>query len=75
MDKTLLNQGLRRALLAMPLMFLGPSVIHNAWINKDKWQHYIVLAVGLLLCGLAVYLMFSGIRIMLKSMFDHENES
>jgi len=69
-SKDLLFKGIRYAVGAIPIMFIGPSVIHNAFINKHTNWHYLVLGVGILLCILAVYLLHKGIQIMLKSLFD-----
>lgn len=69
-NKTLLQKGLKFTLFSLPLMFLGPSVIHNALINRDKGIHYLILIIGIILCMLAVFLMFKGISIMVKSIFN-----
>jgi inner membrane protein involved in colicin E2 resistance len=69
-SKQLLFKGLKYAVGAIPLMFLGPIIIHNAFMNKHTWIHYIVLGVGIIICFLAVYLLFKGIQIIMKSLFD-----
>lgn len=69
-NKELLFKGLKYAAGAIPLMFLGPIIIHNAFMNKHTWIHYIVLGVGIIICFTAVYLLFKGIQIIMKSLFD-----
>ena len=69
-SKELLYKGLKYSIGALPLMFLGPIIIHNAFMNKHTWIHYIVLGVGLIVCITAVYLLFKGIQIIMKSLFD-----
>lgn len=69
-SKELLYKGLKYSIGALPLMFLGPIIIHNAFMNKHTWIHYIVLGVGLIVCITAVYLLFKGIQIIIKSLFD-----
>jgi hypothetical protein len=69
-SKQLLFKGIKYAVGAIPLMFLGPIIIHNAFMNKHTWIHYIVLGVGIIICFLAVYLLFKGIQIIMKSLFD-----
>jgi uncharacterized membrane protein YfcA len=71
-SKDLLFKGIRYAVGAIPIMFIGPSVIHNAFLNKHTNWHYLVLFVGILLCILAVYLLHKGIQTMLKSLFDDQ---
>ena len=73
-NKELLFKGLKYSIGAIPLMFLGPIFIHNAFMNKHTWIHYIVLGVGILLCITSVYLMFKGIQIIMKSLFDDNSK-
>jgi len=69
-NKTLLDKGIKNLLYALPLMFLGPSVMYNAFINKQNVWHWLVLAVGIVLCGLAVYFMFKGIKAITDALFE-----
>lgn len=69
-DKTLLDKGIKYLLYALPLMFLGPSVIYNAFINKQNVWHWLVLAVGMAICGFAVYFMFKGVKAITDAMFQ-----
>ena len=69
--KELLEKGIKFMLYALPLMFIGPSVIYNAFINKQNVWHYLVLAVGVFLCFLAVYFLFKGIKIVTDAFFNN----
>jgi hypothetical protein len=69
-DKTLLNKGIKYLFYAVPLYFIGPSIIYNAFENPDNGWHYVVLGIGILLCFGAIYFTFKGISTMVKSMFD-----
>jgi drug/metabolite transporter (DMT)-like permease len=71
-NKALLDKGIKFLLYALPLMFIGPSVIYNAFINKQNVWHWLVLAVGIFLSGLAVYFMFKGIKILTDALFENE---
>lgn len=71
-SKKLLDKGIKYMLYALPLMFIGPSVIYNAWINKQNAWHYLVLGFGILFCLLAVYFMFRGIKSLTDAMFNHD---
>lgn len=55
---------------ALPLMFIGPSVIHMAFKNQKHMLFIPVLGIGIILCILAVVLAFKGLRIMVSSMTD-----
>jgi drug/metabolite transporter (DMT)-like permease len=71
-NKTMLDKGIKYLLYALPLMFIGPSVMYNAFINKQNIWHWLVLAVGIFLSGLAVYFMFKGIKILTDALFENE---
>lgn len=71
-NKKLLDKGIKYMLWALPLMFLGPSVIYNAFINKQNVWHYLILGIGIILCLLAVYCMFKGIKTLTDVLFNHD---
>jgi len=68
-DKKILNKGISYFAWALPLMFVGPSVIHSAFKNQHTAWHYLVLAVGIIMCVGSVLLIFKGLRTIIKSMF------
>ena len=69
-NKEILNKGIKHLSWALPLLFIGPTVIYNAFINKDNLWHYLVLAVGIGICLLAVYKLFIGLKTIVNSMTD-----
>ncbi len=71
-NKKLLDKGIKYMLYSLPLMFIGPSVIYNAFINKKNVWHYLVLAIGIALCLFAVYFMFKGIKTLTDALFDND---
>jgi drug/metabolite transporter (DMT)-like permease len=71
-NKNLLDKGIKFMLYALPLMFIGPSVIYNAFINKQNVWHWLVLAIGIFLSGLAVYFMFKGIKTLTDTLFQND---
>jgi hypothetical protein len=70
-DKKILNKGISYFAWALPLIFIGPSLIHNAFMNRHTAWHYLVLGVGIAMCIGAVVLMFKGLRTIIKSMFGN----
>lgn len=70
-NREVLNKGIKYMAWALPLVFMGPTIIYNAFINKENAWHYLVLAVGIVLCFFAVFFMFKGINTIVKSMFDN----
>ncbi len=70
MNRKILDKGIRNLLIALPLLFIGPSIIYNAWINKQNIWHYLVLAIGISLSFLAVYFLFKGVQKLTDSIFE-----
>lgn len=70
-NRKVLSKGIQYLAWALPLLFIGPSVIYNAFMNKQNVWHYLVLMVGILTCIAAVYLMFKGLKTIISSMFDN----
>jgi putative Mn2+ efflux pump MntP len=69
-NKELLAKGIKYLSGALPLMFIGPSVIYNAFMNKKNDWHYLVLAIGIIACLASMYLMFLGLKIIMKGIFN-----
>lgn len=72
MSKETIIKGIRKSAISMPLMFLGAGIIHNAFINKHHWFHYVVAAVGISVCIWAVRMMYKGIQIIMNGLFDEK---
>lgn len=69
-NKQLLVKGLKRLALALPLLVLTTYVLTFAFLNKDTIPLYIFLTLGILGMIATIYLLFNGIKIILKSLFD-----
>jgi putative Mn2+ efflux pump MntP len=69
-NKELLSKGIKYLAGALPLLFLGPAVIYNAFMNKQNVWHYLVLAIGIIACLAAMLLMYLGLKIIMKSLFN-----
>lgn len=69
-NKQLLSKGIKYLAWSLPLLFIGPSLIYNAFINKQNNWHYLVLGIGISVCIGAVYLMVLGLKTMMRSLFN-----
>lgn len=69
-NKELLAKGIKYLTGALPLMFIGPTVIYNAFMNQHTNWHYLVLAIGIIACLASMYLMFMGLKIIMKGIFN-----
>ena len=54
-NKKAVSKGIKYLTGSLPLLFIGPAIIHNAFINKQNIWHYMVLAIGILLPALFSY--------------------
>jgi hypothetical protein len=73
-NRDLLYKGIKYLLVSLPMMFIGPSVIYNAFMNKKNIWHYVVLAVGILICFFAVFYAFKGIKTVTDSLFESDKK-
>ncbi len=69
-NKELLSKGIKYLFGALPLMFIGPSVMYNAFMNKHTNWHYLILIIGCAICILSVILAFKGLKTMTNALFN-----
>lgn len=69
-NRKILAKGIQYLLVALPLLFLGPIVINSSFKNQDSPYYEIVLGIGILCCGLAMFFIFKGVNTIVKSLFD-----
>jgi putative Mn2+ efflux pump MntP len=69
-NKELLSKGIKYLAGALPLLFLGPAMIYNAFMNQQNVWHYLVLAIGIIACLVAMFLMYLGLKTIMKSLFN-----
>jgi len=71
-DKNLLADGLKKMLVAVVCFFLGPTLTYISPSLQNKLMKYAALALGIILCLLALYLAFRGLKAILDSMFKKQ---
>jgi Family of unknown function (DUF6095) len=69
-DKKVLAKGLKYMGGALPLILIGPVVIHSSFKNQGHPFYIPVLGLGIIFCILAILLVFLGIRTIMKSLFN-----
>lgn len=69
-DKQLLVKGLKRLALALPLLVLTTYAFTFAFLNKDTIPLWIILPLAIMGMGATIYLLFNGIKIILKAVFN-----
>ena len=70
-NKILLNKGIKFFAFALPAMFIGPTVIHFAFINKLQPLYLVILIGGILICLAGMLLIVKGLKTILKSLFEN----
>lgn len=69
-DKNLLGKGLKFMAGALPLIIIGPVVLFSSFKNQDHPWFIPILIIGLLALFGAIFLLFKGIGIIIKALFD-----
>ncbi len=70
-DRKKLTKGVKYLAGSIPLAFLGPAMVYNAYgQNQDKPLFIPVMIVAFLLIIASVYCMFKGIRTIMSAVFN-----
>ncbi len=69
-NKNILFKGIKFLGIALPLLFIGPTIIHSSFKNKGHSLFYIVLSVGILCCIVGMFFIFKGVTTMVKALFN-----
>ena len=69
-NKEVLFKGIKFLGYALPLMFIGPSIIHMSFKNQNHPLYIPILGLGIVLCLLSIFLIFKGLNTIMKSLFD-----
>jgi len=68
-DKQLLVKGIKRLALCIPFIVGTTYLITFSALNKETLPLYLFLPLALIAMGVTIFLLFSGIKIILKSLF------
>ncbi len=74
-DKDLLVKGLQKMGISLVLMFIGPTLIHIAFTNKEKPLYIPLLILGVLGCMTAIYFAFKGLNTIMDSIFNKNSSN
>jgi len=69
-NKKILLKGVQFLSGALPLMFIGPIIINSSFKNKENPLYPYILGLGMLLFAAAIFCLFRGINLIMKSLFD-----
>ena len=68
-NKTVLNKGIVFMAISLPLIFIGPAVIHFAFINRQQSLYWLVLTIGIVMCLGGVIMAVRGLSKIMNSLF------
>ncbi len=69
-DKNILNSGIKYVVWALPMFFIGPTIINSAFKNEEHVMYIPILGLGIIICTVAVVLVFKGLQTIMKSLFN-----
>lgn len=69
-NKEILSKGIKYLAFALPLLFIGPSVIFSSFKNQQHPLYIPILGLGIIMCLLAIFLIFKGIQTIMRSLFN-----
>lgn len=69
-NKQVLTKGIKYLAFALPLIFIGPSILFSAFNNQDHYLYIPILILGILAMFAAIFLLFKGILTIVKAVFD-----
>ena len=69
-NRRLLAKGIKNLAGSLPLVIAAPVIITSSFQNQDKPLFIPVLILGILLMFSAIHLIFRGIMIVMKAIFD-----
>jgi hypothetical protein len=69
-DKQLLLKGLKRLALALPLLVLTTYLFTFSFLNRETIPLWIVFPLAIFGMATTVYLLFNGIKIIVRALFN-----
>tara|TARA_R110002050_G_scaffold300364_1_gene469396 strand:- start:3105 stop:3338 length:234 start_codon:yes stop_codon:yes gene_type:complete len=69
-DKVLLFKGIKLLIFSALSLFMGPTLMTMALSDKENSLYIPLLIVACLICAMAVFLIFKGIKVIMSSIFD-----
>ncbi|KAB7530983.1 hypothetical protein F8C76_05655 [Flagellimonas olearia] len=73
-DKELLVKGIKSFGYTVATMFLGPFLLYQAFKNENHPFYIPVLILGILVAGLAIYLGFRSVNIVMDALFGKKSK-
>ena len=69
-DKKILFKGIKTLVFALLSLFMGPILLSFAFSKPDDKLYIPLLIIGCAICGMAIFMLFKGIRTIMNSMYN-----
>lgn len=73
-NRKILSRGIKYLAFALPMLFIGPGIIHSSFKNQEHSLYWLVLSIGIIVCCAGVYLTYLGLKTVVKSIFENNNQ-
>ncbi len=73
-DKKLLMKGIRRMAFSIILIVITTYLFTFTFLNKETLPLYIVLPLAIIMMGITIYFLFSGLRSILNAVFGKKSK-
>ncbi|OUR95137.1 hypothetical protein A9Q87_00930 [Flavobacteriales bacterium 34_180_T64] len=69
-NKDILYKGVKKMGISLACMFLGPTLFYVAFANDEKPLYIPILIGAAIICGLAIFFAFKGLKTIMDSLFN-----
>lgn len=70
-DRKVMKRGVTFMMAALPLLFLGPIILHSSFKNQSHPLFFPVLGLGLLVCFTGMFFIFKGLKNIMNALFSY----
>lgn len=69
-DKSGIIKGVKILAVSLVLIVLSTYLLTFTFLNKETLPMYILLPLAIIVMGITIYLLFNGIKTIIKALFD-----
>jgi|GEM_PF-570857 len=69
-NRVVLAKGVQSLAMSLIAIALGPTILYNAFMNKEHPMFVLVMSIGVIFLFLAIFLILRGIKLILNSFFE-----
>lgn len=69
-DKSGIIKGVKILAVSLVMIVLSTYLLTFTFLNKETLPMYILLPLAIIVMGITIYLLFNGIKTIIKALFD-----